>query len=135
MAFWLLSILLYLAHTKPTLVINKQLLERFQLAALFIALLGGGFKLMHWPGANIMLIVGMGNLVIYYIISGFIPPAKNRKAVLINYARSFATAILIAGLLFYIMRWQGAKLMLIEGTAGVALSFVLQFIWPDNNEE
>lgn len=90
---------------------------------------------MHWPGANMMLIIGMGNLVIYYIILGFIPPEKNRKAVLINYARSFATAILIAGLLFYLMRWPGAKLMLIEGAAGVAISFVMQLVWGNKNEE
>jgi gliding motility-associated protein GldL len=40
-------------------------------AAVVIA--GALFKIMHWPGANIMLIVGMGAEVIIFIISGFEP--------------------------------------------------------------
>ncbi len=40
-------------------------------AAVVIA--GALFKIMHWPGANIMLMVGMGAEVIIFIISGFEP--------------------------------------------------------------
>jgi len=42
-------------------------------AAVVIA--GALFKIMHWQGANIMLIVGMGAEVIIFIISGFEPQA------------------------------------------------------------
>jgi hypothetical protein len=28
---------------------------------------------MHWPGANVMLMVGMGTEVIIFVISGFEP--------------------------------------------------------------
>jgi gliding motility-associated protein GldL len=38
-----------------------------------IVILGALFKIMHWPGANIMLIVGMTMEVIIFIISGFEP--------------------------------------------------------------
>lgn len=47
------------------------------MAALLIALAGGAFKLMHWPGANIMLILGLGLLSIYYIITALIPSSEN----------------------------------------------------------
>ncbi len=40
-------------------------------AAVVIA--GALFKIMHWPGANIMLIAGMGTEVLIFIISGFEP--------------------------------------------------------------
>lgn len=40
-------------------------------AAIVIA--GALFKIMHWPGANVMLIIGMGAEVIIFIISGFEP--------------------------------------------------------------
>lgn len=40
-------------------------------AAIVIA--GALFKIMHWPGANLMLIAGMGTEVIIFIISGFEP--------------------------------------------------------------
>lgn len=42
-------------------------------AAIVIA--GALFKIMHWQGANVMLIVGMGAEVIIFIISGFEPQA------------------------------------------------------------
>lgn len=42
-------------------------------AAVVIA--GALFKIMHWPGANIMLIAGMGTEVLIFIISGFEPQA------------------------------------------------------------
>ncbi len=38
-----------------------------------IVILGALFKIMHWPGANAMLIAGMGTEVIIFIISGFEP--------------------------------------------------------------
>ncbi len=40
-------------------------------AAVVIA--GALFKIMHWPGANIMLIVGMGTEVIIFMVSAFEP--------------------------------------------------------------
>lgn len=41
-------------------------------AAVVIA--GALFKIMHWPGANEMLIAGMGTEVIIFVISAFEPP-------------------------------------------------------------
>ncbi len=40
-------------------------------AAVVIA--GALFKIMHWPGANLMLIAGMGTEVLIFFISGFEP--------------------------------------------------------------
>lgn len=38
-----------------------------------VVILGALFKIMHWPGANIMLIAGMGTEVIIFLISAFEP--------------------------------------------------------------
>jgi len=38
-----------------------------------IVIMGALFKIMHWPGANLMLIVGMMTEVVIFIISGFEP--------------------------------------------------------------
>lgn len=38
-----------------------------------VVILGALFKIMHWPGANAMLILGMGTEVAIFIISGFEP--------------------------------------------------------------
>ena len=39
-----------------------------------VVILGALFKIMHWPGANIMLIIGMGTEVVIFVISAFEPP-------------------------------------------------------------
>lgn len=38
-----------------------------------VVIMGALFKIMHWPGANNMLIAGMGTEVIIFTISGFEP--------------------------------------------------------------
>lgn len=38
-----------------------------------VVILGALFKIMHWPGAEPMLIAGMGTEVLIFIISGFEP--------------------------------------------------------------
>ena len=38
-----------------------------------IVIMGALFKIMHWPGANGMLIAGMGTEVLIFLISGFEP--------------------------------------------------------------
>jgi hypothetical protein len=49
---------------------TKKLLSIF-LFAFSIVVLAILYKLMHWPGANIMLIVGMSTLSIISILLGF----------------------------------------------------------------
>lgn len=41
-----------------------------------VVILGALFKIKHWPGADPMLILGMGTEVIIFIISAFEPPHK-----------------------------------------------------------
>lgn len=41
-----------------------------------IVILGALFKIMHWPGANIMLIVGLGTESLVFFISALEPAAK-----------------------------------------------------------
>ena len=36
-----------------------------------VVIVGALFKIMHWPGANIMLIAGMGTETIIYFLSAF----------------------------------------------------------------
>lgn len=41
-----------------------------------VVIVGALFKIMHWPGANIMLIAGMGTETIIFFLSAFEPPHK-----------------------------------------------------------
>ncbi len=41
-----------------------------------VVIIGALFKIMHWPGANPMLIAGMGTETIIFFLSAFEPPHK-----------------------------------------------------------
>ena len=41
-----------------------------------VVIIGVLFKIMHWPGANIMLIAGMGTETVIFFLSAFEPPHK-----------------------------------------------------------
>ena len=41
-----------------------------------VVIIGALFKIMHWPGANIMLIAGMGTETVIFFHSAFEPPHK-----------------------------------------------------------
>lgn len=41
-----------------------------------VVIIGALFKIMHWPGANAMLIAGMGTETIIFFLSAFEPPHK-----------------------------------------------------------
>ena len=41
-----------------------------------VVIIGALFKIMHWPGANMMLIAGMGVEGVIFFLSAFEPPHK-----------------------------------------------------------
>ena len=41
-----------------------------------VVIIGALFKIMHWPGANVMLIAGMGTETVIFFLSAFEPPHK-----------------------------------------------------------
>ena len=41
-----------------------------------VVIIGALFTIMHWPGANIMLIAGMGTETVIFFLSAFEPPHK-----------------------------------------------------------
>lgn len=65
-----------MASGKPSMfetVKGKTLLNYAYSFGAAVVIAGALFKIMHWPGAEIMLIAGMGTEVIIFIISGFEP--------------------------------------------------------------
>lgn len=54
---------------------GKKLLNFVYGAGASVVIIGALFKILHWPGANEMLIVGMGVEAIVFFISAFDPPA------------------------------------------------------------
>lgn len=87
------------------------------------------FKIMHWPGAGI-LIVFFTSLFSLYMISVAIENVMNSEkklfTIVCNAIGAFAGMILSLGLLFKIMHWPGAGFLM---TVGVFLSIIFIFIF------
>lgn len=100
-----------------------------------IVLTGIVFKLLHWPGANMMLIVGAGSLAIDYLISAFwnnyvnVSSANRVKA----YLQGVAKAVVVLGVLFKVMHWPNSQEILIAGLSISAISLLTSFF--DKSEE
>lgn len=112
---------------------NKTI-ESIKLVALVVAIIGTTFKIMHWPGANVLLIAGLGLLVMGHIITGLRNEGKTQKEMMLHYAFNFGLAVGIAGLLFKIMHWPGSEQMLFSGALSAAIAWVFRMFGSDNQE-
>lgn len=80
-------------------------------------LFGTLFKLMHWPGADEMVIAGLGS-VIFLIPFYFIVRIKDMPSFIGKFAYFsliFSSCVSILGVLFKIMDWPGAADMCVIG--------------------
>ncbi len=88
----------------------------FGLTTSIIAIVGALFKKMHWPGAGILLTVGIGLVLVVFLPLYFIvnqreqTEKKNPVYAIVGY---LTMATLLASALFKIQHWPGAN-MLIE---------------------
>lgn len=95
----------------------------FGLTSAILTILGSFFKRMHWPGAGIMISVGMVLIVFVFLPLYFItnhrqqPEKKNPVYAIVGY---LTIALLLAGATFKIQHWPGAG-WLIYGSIGFLL--------------
>ena len=59
----------------------KELVEKIRIATVLICIVAGVFKLLHWPGANMLLIVGLGSLAMVHILLALDKTGKSRKEI------------------------------------------------------
>ncbi|PKP02933.1 MAG: hypothetical protein CVU11_10190 [Bacteroidetes bacterium HGW-Bacteroidetes-6] len=109
---------------KTLLVINKKYrimkttMKIFSLISLIMVSLGATFKIMHWPGAGILLLLGFTLLAtVFYPSAIFVLKRENKikwGGFIYNIAL-VAGIIFIVGVLFKIMHYPGAALLLLFG--------------------
>lgn len=88
--------------------------------------LGGLFKIMHWPGSNVLIVLGMSSAC--YVLIGFViyrcillGKDKSKPAIykvfgivaLVLFA--MAGSMILVGAMFCIMHWPGGRINMIMG--------------------
>lgn len=85
------------------------------------------FKIFHFPGASIMLLLGFFTLCFFFLPSANYVMAKEskRKGMLVLYLSAFLGSFgFFLGVLFKMMHWPGANWMLLIGIAVLGLVFL-----------
>jgi hypothetical protein len=81
------------------------------------------FKIMHFPGATMLFIIGIFLLALYFIMG---QKTKNNNKILgILYRSTFS--LMIIGALFYMMHWPGSGFVRVISNGLMVLAFILLF--------
>lgn len=106
--------------------IMKKVTFGFGLTSTFLLLAGTIFKLMHWPGANIMVLLGAAFLALVYlplILTHKLKESPKDEA-LLHILGFLGLAITTVGVLFKILHWPGAAAILLSGMCVLAFGYV-----------
>ncbi len=95
-------------------------------------LIGSIFKIQHWPGANVLILVGVFFLAVVFLpllfILKFKSTEENNRSVVLSII-GFVSAILICvGILFRILHWPGARMITITGCSLLLLGYLPIYI-------
>lgn len=114
--------LFYLSHLPGIfrLAGMKKALTTTLTFAAIVTLVGLVFKILHWPGANILLIAGLGSIT----MAGFLRLSQEEGVS--AKIGAVAAGLLPAGILFKLMRWPNGQLMIYIALAFALLSIGFQ---------
>jgi len=103
----------------------------FGLSSAILTILGSFFKRMHWPGAGIMITVGMVLIVLVFLPLYFISnhreqvEKKNPVYAIVGY---LTIALLLAGATFKIQHWPGAGYMIYASIGFILIGFIPLYV-------
>ena len=103
----------------------------FGLTSAILTIVGSLFKRMHWPGAGILITVGMVLIVFVFLPLYFITKhreqveRKNPVYAIVGY---LTIALLLAGAVFKIQHWPGAGYMIYASIGFLLIGFVPLYV-------
>jgi len=106
----------------------KKLQYIYGILTVILVFLGVTFKVQHWPGASVMLVLGITCLLFLFMPAALIDnyrhegSAKNRWLYIVGY---LTTLVVLGGSLFKIMHWPGAGVVIL-----IALPFPFVVFLP-----
>lgn len=91
--------------------------------------LGYMFKLQHWPGAGVLLILGSFSMIFHFLLSKKMKSGAKRG---ISILISISLALAMAGIIWKIQHWIGANIMRWLALSGILISAF--FVWKFKSE-
>lgn len=90
-------------------------------------ILGCILKIMHWPGANVLVIAGGGGLALFYFPFGFrsLPVPKPTDQILWMTLLGASLCAALCGEVAFLLRWPHSAQLLLIGAVGCAVSLLV----------
>ena len=93
-----------------------------------LILFGAIFKFQHWPGAGVMLVVGVFFLTVLFMpllfILKFKASAENNRSVVLSIIGFVAALLICCGVLFRVMHWPGSRMISVIGGVLLILGYL-----------
>ncbi len=96
-----------------------------------IVLVGSIFKTLHWPGAGIIIVVGIALFAVLYATLLFIDKQKyatDMMQKISNICVYIAMVVISLGFLFKVMHWPGAGVMIYLGFLPIIALLVVSLV-------
>jgi hypothetical protein len=108
------------------------------IASTTLMLFGCMFKIMHWPGASIMLILSVFLFCFYFLPVALIANYKTQetpKHKALHIITFVVFFICVMGVLFKVMHWPGAGIFLMVGLPLPFVLFLPAYLYSTRNEK
>lgn len=93
--------------------------------------LGITFKFQHWPGANVMIVLGLTTFALLFIpllLKEKLSVSNSERQTFMNTCGAAGLTLFAMGLLFKIMHWPGAAVMLIVSVVFLFAGYFLLYL-------
>jgi hypothetical protein len=91
-------------------------------------LCGSLFKIQHWPGANVLILLGVFFLSVLFLPLLFILKFKstdeNNRSIVLSIIGFISSVLICSGVLFRILHWPNARMITILGCALLILGYL-----------
>lgn len=109
----------------------KQLTKLFGVISSILILVGVIFKTQHWPGAGVILMLGIVAFAAVYAILLFLDRQKNAKSSIAKTSNLFvllAMVLISVGFLFKMQHWHGAGVIIYISNLALLLLIPIKYL-------
>jgi hypothetical protein len=117
----------------------QKVFKWIEIVLVTVAAIGFMLLLTSTVGGGALLVLGLAFLSLLYFAAGYFQPAPvvqqaSALVALVKILSGFALSVLVIGLLFKFMFWNGAAAMLLVGLPGTIVAAIIAFVLNRSNQ-
>ncbi len=97
------------------------------------------FKIQHWPGGSVMMVLGFFFLCFFFLPSSvyvlYIENKSSKKHLLMQLSGLISSIIFLIGILFKVQHWPGASILISSGLVLIAFVFLPSLVFSKISDD